>query len=203
MSSHHFVKEQQEPAVFILSADSTSLEQIGPLLEWVPTVLVTEEALPKVLSWGIKIDLLLASADFQKVNLHLLEEQYPIKFLTTEKESFLEDGLRYLQATDHKATHLVGYSHLNYQDLEKNLHAINLTVLDEGWKYYPVSHGRLRKWFSEQTIRVLARENLPLEVENSSGKLIFPVQYLSQLDLPEGITTLKAPEVFWIGERVG
>ncbi|MEY2704741.1 MAG: hypothetical protein RL407_803, partial [Bacteroidota bacterium] len=32
MSSHHFVKEQQEPAVIILEVDGISFETIAPLL---------------------------------------------------------------------------------------------------------------------------------------------------------------------------
>ena len=44
MSSHHFVKEQQEPAVFILEVEGISFETVAPLLEWSPTLLVAQEA---------------------------------------------------------------------------------------------------------------------------------------------------------------
>lgn len=33
MSSHHFVKDQQEPAVFILNADEIHFEQVSAMLE--------------------------------------------------------------------------------------------------------------------------------------------------------------------------
>ena len=44
MSSHHFVKEQQEPAVFILDVEGISFDTVAPLLEWSPTLLVVQEA---------------------------------------------------------------------------------------------------------------------------------------------------------------
>ena len=80
MSSHHFVKEQQEPAVLILNTEGFSFDSISPLLEWVPTVLVAETCVEQVLTWVIKIDVILASQEFQQKNLQLLEEQYPLKF---------------------------------------------------------------------------------------------------------------------------
>ena len=43
MSSHHFVKEGQEPALLIM--DALSLALIEPLLEWAPQVIVCENAL--------------------------------------------------------------------------------------------------------------------------------------------------------------
>ena len=56
MSSHHFVKEDQEPALIIADASAVSFEKIQELLEWSPTVIVMESSLEMVLSWGIKMD---------------------------------------------------------------------------------------------------------------------------------------------------
>ncbi|MFT7427225.1 MAG: hypothetical protein ACI9O5_003185, partial [Algoriphagus sp.] len=78
MSSHHFVKEQQEPAVLILDPENIRFDQISGLFEWVPTILVSEKALDLVLSWGIKIDVIMASSVFQSENTQLLESQYPV-----------------------------------------------------------------------------------------------------------------------------
>ena len=57
MSSHHFVKEGQEPALFIL--DNIPFQYAESLLEWVPLVMVADRALENVLHWGIKIDVVL------------------------------------------------------------------------------------------------------------------------------------------------
>jgi hypothetical protein len=202
MSSHHFVKEQQEPAVLILDADLIGFHQVSPLLEWVPTVLVSDKSLEQVLSWGIKIDVVLASEAFQRENQHLLEEQYPVKFITTVDEDYLQVGLDYLFSTDHKAVHLVGISHLKALDLHDKLELLNLTILDGDWKYYPVRSGEFKKWFAESNIHIHGKEAMPVQIQNENGELILPITYATMLEVPEGNTTIKAPGIFWIGEQV-
>ena len=202
MSSHHFVKEQQEPAVFILEVEGISFETVAPLLEWSPTLLVAQEAVEVVLSWGIKIDVVLGTMDFQKENRHLLEEQYPLRFLTVSTGSTLEEGVHYLLASQHKGVHLVGFNHQNHQELEEKIHHLDLTLLDGDWKYYPVKGGKFSKWFVPAEIRILASENQPVEVSNAEESLLFPVCYLTQLEVSEGISTFSSTGIFWIGERV-
>jgi hypothetical protein len=202
MSSHHFVKEQQEPAVFILEVKDISFDTVAPLLEWSPTLLVAQEAVEVVLSWGIKIDIILASQAFQNENGHLLEEQYPLRFLTVSSLSALEEGVHYLLASQHKGVHLVGFDHQNHRQLEEKIFDLDLTLLDGDWKYYPIKGGKFSKWFVAAEIRLLASENQLVEVSNADGTLLFPVCYLTQLEVPEGISTCSSTGIFWIGERV-
>ncbi len=203
MSSHHFVKEQQEPAVFILNTEGVSIDHVGPMLEWVPTVIVTEAAFEKVISWGIKVDVLIASDAFRKDQHQLLESQQPLKVLTqNESVKWLEEGLHYLQASDHKAAHLVGYPMADFQELNPLLDRVNLTFIDDGWKYFPVRHERLSKWFNASNIRLLGRENLPIQLSNEEENRIIPNTFLTQIDMPEGLSTLEANEIFWIGQEL-
>ena len=202
MSSHHFVKEQQEPSVFILNTEDISFDTVSPLLEWVPTVLVWQDCVETVLSWGIKVDVILATTAFQKANLHLLEEQYPVRFLNVSNGGFLEEGLQYLLASQHKGVHLVGFDHAELTGLTEKANLLDLTVLDGEWKYYPVKQGKFKKWFATSEIRILGKENQPLELFNSNGQLLFPIQYLTQIELPEGISEFSSSGIFWIGEKV-
>jgi hypothetical protein len=202
MSSHHFVKEQQEPAVFILDAETIEFDQISGLLEWVPTILVSEKALDQVLSWGIKIDVILASSAFQKENLQLLEAQFPVKFLTVDNEDFLNEGINYLLGSKHEAVHLVGISHQATFELEDKLALMNLTLVDGNWKYYPVKSGEFKKWFAESSIHIHGKEGMPVEIKNSEGELILPITYATMIEVPEGITEIKAKGIFWIGEEI-
>lgn len=202
MSSHHFVKEQQEPAVLILDTNQISFDAVSPLLEWVPTVLVWQDCLEVVLSWGIKVDVILAMQEFQQANFQLLEEQYPVRFLTVSGAEPLEEGLHYLLASQHKGVHLVGFDHTKMGDLAAKTALLDLTVLDEDWKYFPVKVGKFKKWFAASEIRILAKENQPLELSNSNGQLLFPIQYLTQIEVPEGISEFSSPGVFWVGEKV-
>lgn len=202
MSSHHFVKEQQEPAVLILETNGISFDAVSPLLEWVPTVLVWQDCVEVVLSWGIKVDVILATQEFQQANYYLLEEQYPVRFLTVSGSQPLEEGLHYLLASQHKGVHLVGFDHAKLEDLASKIDLLDLTALDGDWKYYPVKEGKFKKWFAASEIRILAKENQPLELSNSNGQLLFPIQYLTQIEVPEGISEFSSPDIFWIGEKV-
>lgn len=202
MSSHHFVKEQQEPAVFILEVEGISFSTVAPLLEWSPTLLVAQEAVEVVLSWGVKIDVVLGTSAFQSEHRHLLEEQYPLRFLTVSSSAALEEGIHYLLASQHKGVHLVGFDHQNHQQLEEKIQHLDLTLVDGDWKYYPVKGGKFSKWFAPTEIRLLGSENQPLEVSNAEGSLLFPICYLTQLEVPEGISAFSSSGIFWIGERV-
>lgn len=67
MSSHHIVREKQEPALFILSMANFPEELLGQLLEWSPTVIVTAETYYAVNAMGIKIDALVAAEVFDDI----------------------------------------------------------------------------------------------------------------------------------------
>lgn len=56
MSSHHIVREKQEPALLILSLNGFEDELLGQLLEWSPTVMVTSLVAEQLHAFGIKID---------------------------------------------------------------------------------------------------------------------------------------------------
>jgi hypothetical protein len=202
MSSHHFVKDQQEPAVFILNTENIGFEQVSPLLEWVPTILVTQECMDRVLSWGIKIDVILASEEYQKRNQHLLQEQNPVKFVTSTSDNHLENGIRYLLSASHFAAHLVGFPHIKALELNAQLELINLTILDGNWKYYPVKSGKLKKWFVESSIHIHGKEGMPIIVKNENGELIVPITYATMVEVPEGMSEIEAVEAFWIGEQI-
>ncbi|QKJ31402.1 thiamine pyrophosphokinase [Mucilaginibacter mali] len=76
MSSHHIVREKQEPALLIAGLDNFPDELLGQLLEWSPTVVVTADVAEKVQSQGIKIDWLVADEmpDLQQSDI----KQFPL-----------------------------------------------------------------------------------------------------------------------------
>ena len=56
MSSHHIVREKQEPALLVLGLDNFPDELLGQLLEWSPTVITTSQTAEKLVVNGTKID---------------------------------------------------------------------------------------------------------------------------------------------------
>ena len=70
MSSHHIIREKQEPALLIVDLLDFDLENLGQLLEWSPTVIVLKDAVEKVYSLGLKIDVIIDN----EANHHHLQE---------------------------------------------------------------------------------------------------------------------------------
>ena len=59
MSSHHIIRDEQEPALLLMQTHHR-WDLINQLLEWSPTLIVFEQAAEEVLSRGVKVDLLLS-----------------------------------------------------------------------------------------------------------------------------------------------
>jgi hypothetical protein len=106
MSSHHFVKDGQEPSVWVMDIHYDS-EVLGSLLEWCPLVYVCEPAIEKVLSEGVKIDVALSNeAENEEVN-EWLQNQFPIE-IRVVKESFSEIMAK-VNAGNQSPIHILGW----------------------------------------------------------------------------------------------
>ena len=84
MSSHHIVREKQEPALLIANGEQCSMDLMNQLLEWSPTVIVLDGAIDSVIDKGIKVDILLGDFDSQEMDLQTIKEsQHPIRIIHT------------------------------------------------------------------------------------------------------------------------
>jgi thiamine pyrophosphokinase len=63
LSSHHIVRDDQEPALIIANGSACNLELLGQLLEWSPLVIVLDSAMERVMKLDIKVDVLLGDFD--------------------------------------------------------------------------------------------------------------------------------------------
>ena len=63
MSSHHIVRDDQEPALIIANGMECSFELMNQLMEWSPFVLVLDGAIKRVLEMNIKFDAWLGDFD--------------------------------------------------------------------------------------------------------------------------------------------
>ena len=63
MSSHHIVRENQEPALVIADMSALPVEWPQQLLEWSPTVTVFDSAVEAVRNLGIKLDVVITKPD--------------------------------------------------------------------------------------------------------------------------------------------
>lgn len=148
MSSHHIVRDEQEPALLIDDPIALSAEYVDLLLEWSPTVIVTSNALDRVLAWGIKIDVVVAQftqIDDLKPKLKI---QSPVQLLGFESTDLLNAAFIFLKDHDHKAVNvLADIFSSKVLDLIKEFSTEMDSVLfynDQKWIY--AKSGRFEKW---------------------------------------------------------
>lgn len=98
MSSHHIVRDDQEPALIIANGESCSSELLGQLLEWSPIVVVLDSAITRVIELGIKVDVLLGDFDRNFDAEKYKNSQYPIEIVHTpnQNKTDLEKAFDYL-----------------------------------------------------------------------------------------------------------
>src|SRR6187401_1995035 len=82
MSSHHIVRENQEPVLLIANAHAILFEKIQELLEWMPTVVVLSSEVERVISWGIKVDVVIVPIDELTKWQDRLIDQAPVKLIS-------------------------------------------------------------------------------------------------------------------------
>ena len=196
MSSHHFVKEGQEPALFIL--DPLGFEVAAPLLEWAPLVLVSERAIEDVLLWSIKIDVVLAEE--QNVNdlSNTLASQAPVTILShARNESPLINALHFLIQKKQSAVNIFSTNANDTFSLaEKFAERIQINVMDGTLRWSAVASGHIEKWMVAGSI-LLLRDGVAQQTINSTNLKKFDGHYEC---LADGMVKLESKSFFWLGE---
>jgi len=159
MSSHHIIREKQEPALIIANGEACSEELLGQLLEWSPLVVVLDHAIYRVLELGIKVDVWLGDFDQQHDYEEIRSRQQPLKIVHTpdQEKTDLEKGIDYLigegfpaaniiWATGRRADHAI----TNITNLVRYKETIRLVLFDDHSKIFPLS-GVFEKWYVKGT----------------------------------------------------
>ena len=159
MSSHHIVRDDQEPALIIANGASCSEELIGQLLEWSPLVIVLDSAMDRVLELGIKIDVLLGDFDRDFNPEIYLEKQYPLEIVHTpnQDKTDLDKAFDYLIAKGHKAVNVVwatgkraDHTITNITNIVAYRNQLKIVVLDDHSKVFLLQK-KYEKWYPKNT----------------------------------------------------
>src|SRR5476651_352561 len=138
MSSHHIVREKQEPALLVLGMEQFTDELLGQLLEWSPTLIVTANTVEKLNAAGIKVDIVVdSSSDPEDI-------QSDIKFIRAGDTTETEAALTYLVGQKYPAVNVVTDDFV-MNDYSAFADRINLVIYCGNKKIYPVSNG-FSKW---------------------------------------------------------
>lgn len=132
MSSHHIVREKQEPALYIHHLGDFDEENLGQLLEWSPTILVAASEYEKALSLGIKIDVVIGLDND-------LQIQENTKFIYAGIEN-LSTPVKYLIAERYPAVNIISAEN-KFDDLAAFLPEINIVLFTATEKSYAVKPG--------------------------------------------------------------
>ncbi|MBP9924922.1 MAG: hypothetical protein KBF45_02950 [Cyclobacteriaceae bacterium] len=184
MSSHHIVRENQEPALLIANAHAISYEKVQELLEWMPTLVVVETEIETVLSWGIKVDVLIAPASRANDWELKLAYQFPIKIIPLDSgEESLETGFSFLLNTQAKAINCLLQTKDQLSKLEL-YSQVDIEAFVEGKRWSWIKSGKFEKWVAANTILHLYPEGRIIEVEE------------------DGIFSITQDRGFWLGEAL-
>jgi thiamine pyrophosphokinase len=159
MSSHHIVRDDQEPAIIIANGAACSKELMGQLLEWSPLVIVLDSAIQRVIDLGIKVDVLLGDFDNDFNAEQYRDLQYPLEIVYTpdQEKTDLEKAFDYLidrkipaanviWATGKRADHTI----TNITNIVRFRDTLKIVILDDHSKVFLLPK-KFEKWYPAAT----------------------------------------------------
>jgi hypothetical protein len=195
MSSHHFVKEGQEPALIIAGEFTGELAE--SFLEWSPLVIVLPEAIESVISKHIKVDVVIAYESVYDEMMIRFGYQMPVKLISiAAADNPIVTALDYLEVA--RQTDVVLFAAKGwkiFQTSEQYLNRISVTISDGLVKWSPVTSGKFEKWFPKGTMLQTKAESSVTAVNASPTVNDFEV-------LADGIVRLSSQGFFWVGEPI-
>lgn len=159
MSSHHIVRDDQEPALIIANGAACDPELLGQLLEWSPLVVVLDSAMERVIELGIKVDVLLGDFDRGFDPETYKTSQFPIEIVHTpdQDKTDLEKAFDYLierkipavnvvWATGRRADHTI----TNLTNIVRYRNLLKIVILDDHSKIFLLPN-KFEKWYTANT----------------------------------------------------
>ncbi len=132
MSSHHIIREKQEPALYIHKLGDFNEEYLGQMLEWSPTLIVNSSEYEKVISLGLKVDVVLNPSTRQHYQEHTrLIEKMKADVLEV-LEFLIEEGYQAVNIIDQEG---------QLSDLIDYMPDITIVIFTSNTKNYAIKSG--------------------------------------------------------------
>ncbi|RQO29641.1 thiamine diphosphokinase [Taibaiella sp. KBW10] len=160
MSSHHIIRENQEPALIIANGEACSMDLLNELLEWSPLVVVLDSAMERVMELGIKVDVLIGDFDRDFDAHYYREKQYPIEIIhqADQESTDLEKAFHYLLSRNFTAVNVVwatgkraDHAFTNISNIVRFRDRLKIVLFDDYSKIYTIPY-TFEKWYAAQTI---------------------------------------------------
>ncbi|MCR5862114.1 thiamine diphosphokinase [Flavobacterium sp. J372] len=207
MSSHHIVRDDQEPALIIANGAACSSELMGQLLEWSPLVVVLDSAIERVLELSIKADVLLGDFDRGFDAEHYRNKQYPLEIVHTpdQDKTDLEKAFDYLierkipaanviWATGRRADHTI----TNLTNIARYRDRLKIVILDDYSKVFLLPR-KFEKWYTAGsvislipvgTVSGITTQNLKYPLDNESLTIGYRTGSSNEAEA-DGIVTIR------------
>lgn len=160
MSSHHIVRDDQEPALIIANGQECSQELLGQLLEWSPLIVVLDSAIERVMNYDLKVDVLIGDFDRNFEVEKYRKSQFPIEIIHTpdQNKTDLEKAFDYLiernipavnvvWATGKRADHTIA----NITNIVQYRNLLKIVIIDDHSKIFLLQN-KFEKWYSKDSI---------------------------------------------------
>lgn len=148
MSSHHIVRDEQEPALLALNAGWLGNETLASLLEWSPTIVLPANQVEVLTSLGFKPDVVVATSDERNASTDSWDMLAPLTVLKrTETEDVAVAALHYLLAKKYTAVNILA-SPFDLPLAEFSLFFKNMDIVfyNETSRWLWVRNGQYSKW---------------------------------------------------------
>ena len=207
MSSHHVVRDEQEPALLLLNATAAPYQTVQGLLEWSPTVIVSQPALTEALKWAIKIDLAVTPVGTEKVVIEQLQHQAPVQVLTcgnNHPETVLQTAAYYLTARNYDSLNVIGQP---LPALRQQMHdlagRLNTVLYYNNHKQYLLK-AEFEKWADTNSLFAVEAINTPTTVTQPVAQgpelVLAPGQRHEWHLQQEGFFKVKCSAPCWLTE---
>lgn len=211
MSSHHVVRDLQEPALIIANGEACSEELLGQLLEWSPFVVVLDGAIHRVLELNIKVDVLLGDFDRNEVPLDVIRaRQDAIEIVHTpdQEKTDLEKAIDFLVGKGHRAVNVVwatgrraDHTIGNITSIVRFRDQITVTMIDDYSVIYQLPRA-FQKWYPKGTsislvpvgaVHGIVTENLLYNLNDETLALGYRIGTCNEV-AQEGMVTISHRE---------
>jgi thiamine pyrophosphokinase len=189
MSSHHIIREKQEPALLVLGLNNFNDEQLGQLLEWSPTLVATPIIAEQLNSLGIKIDWIITDDAYDDL-------QSDMKQLPVGNDTIIAAALRHLTTQGYPAVNIVT-DEFDIDDYLPFTDEINLVIFYQHEKIFGIASG-FNKWKpGGEIIRLLSPP------KNLKALGLKPIGELTYQTITDGFFTLTFDDsLLFIAEQL-
>ncbi|HVW14758.1 MAG TPA: hypothetical protein VHB54_13065 [Mucilaginibacter sp.] len=189
MSSHHVVREKQEPALVVLGLEGFPGESLGQLLEWSPAIITTQQLAPVLDANGIKIDGIITKGNYKM-------PQRDIRSIPAGKDTAAEAALKYLVTNGYRAVNIITAG-LQLKDYLFFADKIDLVIYCRDQRIFAINSG-FSKWKTGgEIIEVLTH---PHELHTSGLEALGHHRFMT---IQDGFFSLKFDKPFlFIAEQL-